>query len=218
MGVAEKRRLKKKLAKEKKKNSSLKVTTKTTKEKEGEKKKKSRKGTPTVEVEYVAAPLETILDADVSEEMRRVFEAFLEKPANDGEKTLENDRIHEEKKKTKKKKKNKKKNGGNDDEEFSESSSSDDDDDDAEDDDDEKNNPEDGLTRKQRKEMKKLQIADLKRVCEKPEVVEIWDTTAQDPEFLVYIKASRNAVPVPETLESKESVFSGEERDREAAV
>jgi len=210
MGVAEKRRLKKKLAKEKKKNSSLAaLTTKTTKEKEGEKKKKSRKGTPTVEVEYVAAPLETILDADVSEEMRRVFEAFLEKPANDGEKTLENDRIHEEKKKTKKKKKNKKKNGGNDDEEFSESSSSDDDDDDAEDDDDEKNNPEDGLTRKQRKEMKKLQIADLKRVCEKPEVVEIWDTTAQDPEFLVYIKASRNAVPVPRHWSQKRAFLAG---------
>jgi len=202
--------LKKKLAKEKKKNSSLAaLTTKTTKEKEGEKKKKSRKGTPTVEVEYVAAPLETILDADVSEEMRRVFEAFLEKPANDGEKTLENDRIHEEKKKTKKKKKNKKKNGGNDDEEFSESSSSDDDDDDAEDDDDEKNNPEDGLTRKQRKEMKKLQIADLKRVCEKPEVVEIWDTTAQDPEFLVYIKASRNAVPVPRHWSQKRAFLAG---------
>ena len=75
MGVAEKRRLKKKLAKEKKKkneNSSLAALTKTT---TTEKKKKSRKGTPTVEVEYVAAPLETILDADVSDEMRRVFEA-----------------------------------------------------------------------------------------------------------------------------------------------
>ena len=87
MGVAEKRRLKKKLAKEKKKNenSSLAALTKTT---TTEKKKKSRKGTPTVEVEYVAAPLETILDADVSYEMRRVFEAFAEKPAIDGEKTL----------------------------------------------------------------------------------------------------------------------------------
>ena len=110
MGVAEKRRLKKKLAKEKKKkneNSSLAALTKTT---TTEKKKKSGKGTPTVEVEYVAAPLETILDADVSDEMRRVFEAFVEKPANDGEKTLENDRIHrEEKKKTLKKKTKKKK-------------------------------------------------------------------------------------------------------------
>jgi len=211
MGVAEKRRLKKKLAKEKKKNeiSSLAALTKTT---TTEKKKKSRKGTPTVEVEYVAAPLETILDADVSDEMRRVFEAFVEKPANDGEKTLENDRIHhEEKKKTlkKKTKKTKKKKNGNDDEkevddEFSSSSS-----DDADSDDDEKNNPEDGLTRKQRKEMKKLQIADLKRVCEKPEVVEIWDTTAQDPEFLVYIKASRNAVPVPRHWSQKRAFLAG---------
>ena len=213
MGVAEKRRLKKKLAKEKKKkneNSSSAALTKTT---TTEKKKKSRKGTPTVEVEYVAAPLETILDADVSDEMRRVFEAFAEKPANDGEKTLENDRIHrEEKKKTlKKKTKKKKTKNGNDDEkevddEFSSASS----DDDADsDDDDEKNNPEDGLTRKQRKEMKKLQIADLKRVCEKPEVVEIWDTTAQDPEFLVYIKASRNAVPVPRHWSQKRAFLAG---------
>ena len=211
MGVAEKRRLKKKLAKEKKKkneNSSLAALTKTT---TTEKKKKSRKGTPTVEVEYVAAPLETILDADVSDEMRRVFEAFAEKPANDGEKTLGNDRIHrEEKKKTKKKKTKKKKtkNGNDDEKEVDDEFSSSSDDADS-DDDDEKNNPEDGLTRKQRKEMKKLQIADLKRVCEKPEVVEIWDTTAQDPEFLVYIKASRNAVPVPRHWSQKRAFLAG---------
>ena len=123
---------------------------------------------------------------------------------------MENDRIHrEEKKKTKKKTKKKKKNGNDDekevDDEFSSSSS-----DDADsDDDDEKNNPEDGLTRKQRKELKKLQIADLKRVCEKPEVVEIWDTTAQDPEFLVYLKASRNAVPVPRHWSQKRAFLAG---------
>ena len=57
--------------------------------------------------------------------------------------------------------------------------------------------------------MKKLQIADLKRVCEKPEVVEIWDTTAQDPEFLVYIKASRNAVPVPRHWSQKRAFLAG---------
>ena len=211
MGVAEKRRLKKKLAKEKKKkneNSSLAALTKTT---TTEKKKKSMKGTPTVEVEYVAAPLETILDADVSDEMRRVFEAFVEKPANDGEKTLENDRIHrEEKKKTlkKKTKKKKTKNGNDDEKEVDDEFSSSSDDADS-DDDDEKNNPEDGLTRKQRKEMKKLQIADLKRVCEKPEVVEIWDTTAQDPEFLVYLKASRNVVPVPRHWSQKRAFLAG---------
>ena len=57
--------------------------------------------------------------------------------------------------------------------------------------------------------MKRLQIADLKRVCEKPEVVEIWDTTASDPEFLVYIKASRNAVPVPRHWSQKRAFLAG---------
>jgi len=214
MGVAEKRRLKKKLAKarllEEKKNSapaksSSPIDGKKNKKNEETAKKQQQKST--VEVEYVAAPLET-LDADMPEEMRRVFEAFVEKPANYGEKVLtkeeEDDRIaKEEEKKKRKKEKKKKKNGGEDDgEEFSSS-------DDDEEEEEEKNNPEDGLTRKQRKEMKKLQIADLKRVCEKPEVVEIWDTTAQDPEFLVYIKASRNAVPVPRHWSQKRAFLAG---------
>ena len=123
-------------------------------------------------------------------------------------KTIE---IHrEEKKKTlkKKTKKKKTKNGNDDEKEVDDEFSSSSDDADS-DDDDEKNNPEDGLTRKQRKELKKLQIADLKRVCEKPEVVEIWDTTAQDPEFLVYIKASRNAVPVPRHWSQKRAFLAG---------
>ena len=218
MGVAEKRRLKKKLAKarlleEKKKNSAPAKSSSTPiidgkKNKKNEETAKKREQKSTVEVEYVAAPLET-LDADMPEEMRRVFEAFVEKPANHGEKVLtkeeEDDRIaREEEKKKRKKEKKKKKSGGEDDgEEFS--SSDDDDDDDEE----EEKNRNDGLTRKQRKEMKKLQIADLKRVCAKPEVVEIWDTTARDPEFLVYIKASRNAVPVPRHWSQKRAFLAG---------
>ena len=216
MGVAEKRRAKKKLAKARRQREEKKNNEGETEEKRKEGKastttttKKKKSVRSTVEVEYVAAPLDT-LDGDVPEEMREVFEAFAGRPAN-GEKVLD-DRTQiaaEEEKKTKKKKKKKNaKNAKENEEEFSSSSSSSSSDEDDEDDSgDEKAN--DGLTRKQRKEMKRLQIADLKRVCEKPEVVEIWDTTASDPEFLVYIKASRNAVPVPRHWSQKRAFLAG---------
>ena len=210
MGVAEKRRAKKKLAKARRQREEKKNNEGETEEKRKEGKASTTKKSvrSTVEVEYVAAPLDT-LDGDVPEEMREVFEAFAGRPAN-GEKVLD-DRTQiaaeEEKKKKKKKKKKNAKNAKENEEEFSSSSSSSSDEDDEDDSGDEKAN--DGLTRKQRKEMKRLQIADLKRVCEKPEVVEIWDTTASDPEFLVYIKASRNAVPVPRHWSQKRAFLAG---------
>jgi hypothetical protein len=33
------------------------------------------------------------------------------------------------------------------------------------------------------------QVAELKAVCPKPEVVEVWDVTGPDPPLLVYLKA-----------------------------
>ena len=93
-------------------------------------------------------------DGDVPEEMREVFEG-VRRETGDGEKVLDDrTQIAAEEEKKKKKKKKKKKNAKNakeNEEEFSSSSSSDEDDED--DSGDEKAN--DGLTRKQRKEMKK---------------------------------------------------------------
>ena len=114
MGVAEKRRATKKLAKARRQREEKKNNEGETEEKRKEgkasttttTKKKKKSVRSTVEVEYVAAPLDT-LDGDVPEEMREVFEAFAGRPAN-GEKVLD-DRTQiaaeEEKKKKKKKKK-----------------------------------------------------------------------------------------------------------------
>ena len=49
-------------------------------------------------------------------------------------------------------------------------------------------------SKKKRKLEARLKIADLKQACARPEVVEVWDVTAQDPKLLVFLKASPCAV------------------------
>jgi splicing factor 3B subunit 2 len=44
------------------------------------------------------------------------------------------------------------------------------------------------LSKKQRKLLSRLKIAELKQQCLRPDVVEVWDVTAQDPQTLVTIK------------------------------
>ncbi|CCI50321.1 unnamed protein product [Albugo candida] len=52
-------------------------------------------------------------------------------------------------------------------------------------------------SRKQRKKMKRLSVAELKQLVAFPDVVEAHDVTAADPRFLVYLKSYRNTIPVP---------------------
>ena len=52
------------------------------------------------------------------------------------------------------------------------------------------NEGEETKSKKKRKLEARLKIADLKQACPRPEVVEVWDVTAQDPKLLVYLKAS----------------------------
>ena len=51
------------------------------------------------------------------------------------------------------------------------------------------------LSKRKRKEANRLKIAELKQTCPRPEVVEVWDVTAQDPKLLVYLKASLSVAP-----------------------
>ncbi len=44
------------------------------------------------------------------------------------------------------------------------------------------------MSKKQRKMLSRLKIAELKQVCQRPDVVEVWDVTAADPELLVFLK------------------------------
>lgn len=53
------------------------------------------------------------------------------------------------------------------------------------------------LSKKKRKQLTKLSIAELKALVANPEVVEWQDVSSSDPRLLVQIKAQRNVVPVP---------------------
>ncbi|KAF5011479.1 hypothetical protein FDECE_2398 [Fusarium decemcellulare] len=70
------------------------------------------------------------------------------------------------------------------------------DDDDIPDEDDE-NAGQPKLSKKKRKQLNKLSIAELKALVKIPEVVEWQDVSSSDPRLLVQIKAQRNVVPVP---------------------
>ena len=67
----------------------------------------------------------------------------------------------------------------------------------APDDVDEDEAPEKRLSRKQRKAMSRMTVAELKQVVARPEAVEAHDVTASDPRLLVFLKSYRNTVPVP---------------------
>ena len=67
----------------------------------------------------------------------------------------------------------------------------------ATDDVDEDEAPEKRLSRKQRKAMSRMTVAELKQVVARPEAVEAHDVTASDPRLLVFFKSYRNTVPVP---------------------
>jgi len=67
-------------------------------------------------------------------------------------------------------------------------------------DEDESKLDEDGkekLSKKKLRRMNRLSVAELKQLVARPDVVEMHDVTAQDPRFLVHLKATRNSVTVP---------------------
>ncbi|CAI7874550.1 unnamed protein product, partial [Closterium sp. NIES-54] len=68
---------------------------------------------------------------------------------------------------------------------------------DDEDDDEEEEDKEKGVSNKERKMKNRMKVGELKQICARPEVVEVWDPTASDPRLLVFLKAYRNTVPVP---------------------
>ena len=53
------------------------------------------------------------------------------------------------------------------------------------------------LSKKKKKLLSRLSVAELKQLVQRPDVVEAHDVTAADPRLLVYLKAYRNTVPVP---------------------
>ncbi|TQN72272.1 Pre-mRNA-splicing factor [Colletotrichum shisoi] len=64
------------------------------------------------------------------------------------------------------------------------------------------------LSKKKRKQLNKLSIAELKALVKIPDVVEWQDTSSSDPRMLVQIKAQRNVVPVPGHWQLKREYLS----------
>ncbi len=62
------------------------------------------------------------------------------------------------------------------------------------------------LTRSSPMQMK---IAELKTICERPDVVEVWDVTSPDPQLLVFLKGYRNTVAVPRHWSQKRKYLQG---------
>lgn len=81
-----------------------------------------------------------------------------------------------------------------------------DDDDDIPDEDEENAAPK--ISKKKRKEMNKLSVAELKALVRRPEMVEWTDTSAPDPKLLVQIKSYKNVVPVPNHWSLKREYLS----------
>lgn len=79
---------------------------------------------------------------------------------------------------------------------------------DEEDSDDEKDNLK-GLSKRQKKLRGRMSVAKLKTLVTRPDVVEACDTTAPNPQLLVYLKAYRNTVPVPRHWSSKRRYLAG---------
>ena len=64
------------------------------------------------------------------------------------------------------------------------------------------------MSKKKRKKLNKLSIAELKALVRNPEVVEWHDVSSSDPRLLVQIKAQRNIVPVPSHWSLKREYLS----------
>ncbi|OLN95337.1 Pre-mRNA-splicing factor [Colletotrichum chlorophyti] len=64
------------------------------------------------------------------------------------------------------------------------------------------------LSKKKRKQLNKLSIAELKALVKIPDVVEWQDVSSTDPRLLVQIKAQRNVVPVPGHWQLKREYLS----------
>ena len=65
------------------------------------------------------------------------------------------------------------------------------------------------VSKKKKKLASRLTVAELKQLVSRPDVVEAHDVTASDPKLLVYLKASRNTIPIPRHWCAKRKYLQG---------
>ncbi|XP_047313417.1 splicing factor 3B subunit 2-like isoform X2 [Impatiens glandulifera] len=137
-----------------------------------------------VEVEYV--PEKPEFDVEFDEDFRKVFEKFSFKESTG---TEENDK--------------------KDDPAVNASNKKVADSDSEEEDHDTQQKEKGGLSNKKKKVQRRMNIAELKQISSRPDVVEVWDATSADPKLLVYLKSYRNTVPVPRHWCQKRKFLQG---------
>ncbi|KAM7525115.1 hypothetical protein LguiA_015017 [Lonicera macranthoides] len=136
-----------------------------------------------VEVEYIPETAE--LDGDLDDEFRKVFERFNFREAAGSEVTKKDETIPDAAA-------NKKADSDSDDEEQ-----------------EAQQKEKGGVSNKKKKLQRRMKIAELKQICSRPDVVEVWDATSADPKLLVYLKSYRNTVPVPRHWCQKRKFLQG---------
>merc|ERR1712156_157031 len=75
----------------------------------------------------------------------------------------------------------------------------------------------DKLSKRKLKKLNRLSVAELKQLVSRPDVVEMHDVTAKDPNLLVSLKATRNTVPVPRHWCFKRKYLQGKRGIEKAA-
>ncbi|KAJ6396914.1 hypothetical protein OIU77_021865 [Salix suchowensis] len=80
---------------------------------------------------------------------------------------------------------------------------------DSDSEDQENEQKEKGVSNKKKKLQRRMKIANLKQICNRPDVVEVWDATSADPKLLVFLKSYRNTVPVPRHWCQKRKFLQG---------
>lgn len=150
-----------------------------------------QKAVEQVEVEYV--PEKAELDDSLPEEFRKVFEKFSFSETAASEETDKKDEIAANAASNKKA------------------------DSDSEEEEEDNQQKEKGISNKKKKLQRRMKIAELKQICSRPDVVEVWDATAADPKLLVYLKSYRNTVPVPRHWCQKRKFLQGNGCDNHGA-
>ncbi|KAF7137528.1 hypothetical protein RHSIM_Rhsim07G0122000 [Rhododendron simsii] len=56
---------------------------------------------------------------------------------------------------------------------------------------------------------RRMKVSELKKICSRPDLVEVWDVTSAHPNLLVFLKSYRNSVPVPGHWRSHKRYLQG---------
>jgi len=65
------------------------------------------------------------------------------------------------------------------------------------------------MSKKKRKKLRRLKIAELKRLVDQPDIVEEHDPNSADPRLLIFLKSVRNTIPVPVHWSQKRKYLQG---------